>query len=126
MKQTACKKNRLTLKSEFSLVRENGKKQISPSVIMLYLGPETDGDPAENDAKCGVICSRRFDKRAVYRNRARRLLYEAFRSVNPDLLPCRIIFIPRRHILQMKMPLVAANMRQLLQKARLFKDDTRK
>lgn len=121
MKQTACKKNRLTLKSEFSRVREDGKKQVSSSAIMLYLGPETIEDP-DGTVKCGVICSRRFDKRAVYRNRARRLLYEAFRSVMQDLLPCRIIFIPRRAILQLKMQDVAANMRRLLQKADLLKE----
>ena len=121
MKQTACKKNRLTLKSEFSRIREDGKKLVSSSAIMLYLGPETIEDP-DGTVKCGVICSRRFDKRAVYRNRARRLLYEAFRSVMQDLLPCRIIFIPRRAILQLKMQDVAANMRRLLQKADLLKE----
>ena len=121
MKQTTSKKNRLTLKSEFSRIREDGKKQVSPSVIMLYLGPETL-DPADTDAKCGVICSRRFDKRAVYRNRARRLLYEAFRTLMQDLLPCRIIFIPRRNILQLKMQDVAENMRRVLRRADLLNE----
>ena len=118
LKQSSKKRGRLTLKSEFAAVREQGRKQVSFLTVMLYARPDpSDPEPVP---KCGVICSRKFDKRAVRRNRARRLLHEAFRIIRPELMPCRIIFIPRRAILDQKMPAVAMQMRSMLEKAGLF------
>ncbi len=87
---------------------------------MLYTGP----DPSDPEAvpSCGVICSRKFDKRAVYRNRARRLLHEAFRLTGQELVPCRIVFIPRRPILDQKMQDVARQMKIMFHKAKLFRN----
>ena len=84
---------------------------------MLYTGP----DPADQVPLCGVICSRKFDKRAVCRNRAKRLLYEAFRLTCKELKPCRIIFIPRRPILDQKMQDVAHQLKIMFRKAELFR-----
>ena len=89
---------------------------------MLYTGP----DPEIQEPCCGVICSRKFDKRAVRRNRARRLLYEAFRLIRQELKPCRIIFIPRRPILDRKMQEVAHQLRDLFQRAELLRTTSRK
>ena len=109
--------DRLKLRSEFSAVRENAEKQVSFPAVMLYIKCEPqDGD---EPVKCGIICSRRFDKRAVYRNRARRLLFEAFRLIKKDLTPCRIIFIPRRSILDLKMQDVAYQMKKMVVRAGL-------
>ena len=118
LKQSSKKSGRLTLKSEFAEVREQARKQVCFLTVMLYAGPgASDLEPVP---QCGVICSRKFDKRAVRRNRARRLLHEAFRMIRPELMPCRIIFIPRRAILDQKMPAVAQQMRIMLEKAGLF------
>ena len=118
LKQSSKKSGRLTLKSEFAEVREQARKQVCFLTVMLYAGPGAfDLEPVP---QCGVICSRKFDKRAVRRNRARRLLHEAFRMIRPELMPCRIIFIPRRAILDQKMPAVAQQMRGMLEKAGLF------
>ena len=87
---------------------------------MLYTG--TDPDDPDQEPRCGVICSRKFDKRAVRRNRARRLLYEAFRLIRQELMPCRIIFIPRRAILDRKMQDVDRQLRNLFQRAGLFRN----
>ncbi|MBQ9336851.1 MAG: ribonuclease P protein component [Lentisphaeria bacterium] len=107
------------MKSEFSAVREQAQKQVSFLAVMLYTGPDPE-NPGQS-ARCGVICSRKFDKRAVYRNRARRLLHEAFRLTRQELKPCRIIFIPRRPILDHKMQAVAGQMRIMFRKAGLFR-----
>ncbi len=85
---------------------------------MLYTLP--DSGPISENARCGVICSRKFDKRAVKRNRARRLLLEAFRLTKQKLAPCQIIFIPRRDILQAKMQQVATRMEGMFEKAGLL------
>ena len=87
---------------------------------MLYTGPdESDPDP---EPRCGVICSRKFDKRAVRRNRARRLLHEAFRLTKQELAPCRIIFIPRRAILDQKMQDVARQLKIMFHRAGLSRN----
>lgn len=120
LKRSSSGCGRLTLKSEFSAVRDQAQKQVCFLAVMLYAGP----DPANPEAgpSCGVICSRKFDKRAVYRNRARRLLYEAFRLTRQELAPCRIIFIPRRPILDQKMQDVAQQMKIMFRKAKLFRN----
>ena len=71
------------VKSEFDYVKANGKKYFSPYFIVLIASgslPE-EGRRKEEGAKprFGVICSRKFDRRAVLRNRARRLVRESFR-----------------------------------------------
>lgn len=118
MKQTRKNTDRLKLKSEFSAVRENARKEVSRFAVMLYTLPDSDQMP--QNARCGVVCSRKFDKRAVKRNRARRLLLEAFRLTKQKLAPCQIIFIPRRDILQAKMQQVATRMEGMFEKAGLL------
>ena len=118
VKQTSNSRGRLKLKSEFSAVRDQAQKQVCFLAVMLYTGP----DPADQEPRCGVICSRKFDKRAVRRNRARRVLHEAFRLIRQELKPCRIIFIPRRPILDQKMQDVARQLRIMFQRAELFRN----
>ena len=118
LKRSTKSDGRLVLKTEFTAVREQAQKQVSFLAVMLYTGP--DPEKPDQAARCGVICSRKFDKRAVYRNRARRLLHEAFRLTRQELKPCRIIFIPRRPILGSKMQVVAEQMKILFRKAGLF------
>ena len=123
LKRSSSGCGRLTLKSEFSAVRDQAQKQVCYLAVMLYTGP----DPADPEAgpSCGVICSRKFDKRAVCRNRARRLLHEAFRLTWQELAPCRIVFIPRRPILDRKMQDVAQQMKIMFRKAGLFRSSQR-
>ena len=67
--------------------------------------------------KCGIICSRKFDKRAVRRNRARRLVKESFRLLREEIEPCGIVIIPKREILRLKMQEVRAELARALTKA---------
>ncbi len=100
------------------LVREKGKKLTSPFAILLYRLP--DGNQKLDSVKCGIICSRRFDHRAVRRNRARRLLWESFRLMKQRVTPCQMIFIPRREILNARMQDVAVQMEMMFSKARIL------
>jgi len=101
------------------LVREKGKKQTGAFAILLYLPASAE---YADRARCGIICSRKFDRRAVRRNRARRLLHESFRLMKQRIAPCQMIFIPRRGILNAKMQDVAAEMEVMFSKARLLRD----
>jgi len=116
LKQTLRSSDKLKLKSEFSEVRDKGRKITSRMMIMLYIKSIDSGEPL----KCGVICSRKFDKRAVRRNRARRLIFESFRLLKQRILPCQMVFIPRREIADLRMQDVMSEMERMLAKANLL------
>ena len=118
MKQTLTEHDKLKLKSDFMLVREKGKKQTSPFAVLLYLVP--DGNQSLDSVTCGIICSRRFDRRAVRRNRARRLLWETFRLMKQRIRPCQMIFIPRREILNARVQDVAVQMEMMFFRAKIL------
>jgi len=108
-RRAAGRAGKLTMKSEFDEVKASGLKWNDPLFTFLAV-PASDGE----GARCGIICSRRFDKRAVVRNRARRLLWEAFRLLKERIPPCRIVMIPRRKICPVKMNTVKAHLEALL------------
>ena len=103
---------RLKLKSEFDAVKKNGRR-----VTTRYFTALVSGWEFGISRKCGVICSRKFDKRAVRRNRARRLVRESFRLLQNEISPCGIVVIPRREILRAKMQDVKAVLAKALAKA---------
>ena len=103
---------KMKLKSEFDSVKNGGRRITAQYFIMLV-----SGGVFGTSLKCGIICSRKFDKRAVKRNRARRLLWEAFRLTGTEIPPCGIILIPRRGILKVKMQDVKAAFADALKKA---------
>lgn len=107
--RSAGRPGKLTKKSEFDEVKASGLKWNDPLFIFLAV-PAASGE----ETRCGIICSRRFDKRAVVRNRARRLLWEAFRLSKERFPPCRIVMIPRRRICLEKMETVKTHLEALL------------
>lgn len=103
---------RLKLKSEFDAVKQNGKRVVTRYFIALVSNGEFG-----ILRKCGIICSRKFDKRAVRRNRARRLVKESFRLLREEIEPCGIVIIPKREILRLKMQEVRAELARALTRA---------
>ena len=95
------KENKLKTKKDFDVVRENGRRYTDSFFTLLAL---TGSFPEEPYLRFGVICSRRFHKNAVVRNRARRLVSESVRLLQGRVKPCRIIVIPRRAICRATMP----------------------
>ncbi|OGV75405.1 MAG: hypothetical protein A3K19_12840 [Lentisphaerae bacterium RIFOXYB12_FULL_65_16] len=61
-----------------------------------------------------MVISRRYSLRAVDRNRARRLLREAYRVLFPRLLPAWLVLIPRHGIRRVKLSPVLAELEHLL------------
>ena len=88
------KRDRIHLKAQFDQVRRDGVKQVGPAIVAV-VAPSPSGR-----VECGVICSKHYSLLSVTRNRARRLLWESFRMLKPDLAPCRIVLIPRRKLMK--------------------------
>ena len=109
--------DKLKLKSEFDYLKESGEKLVGRNFLLVH-APAKDGK-----LRWGVICSRRFDKRAVVRNRARRLLWESFRQLKSRINPCHVVLIPRRQIIKKKQQDVEKEMKYLLKKGKLLQKD---
>ena len=106
------KEDKLKTRQDFDFLKESGKRVTNPYFTLLVV-------PVDVSAKFafGVICSRKFHKHAVVRNRARRILSEAVRLLKPRMQSCRILLIPRRKICSATMPQVKENLEQALMQA---------
>lgn len=80
---------RLRAAADFGALRRDGKRFSSKTFQIQYR--QTDG----STARLGMAVSRRVSKRAVVRNRIRRLIRETFRLARPGLPPCDILVIAR-------------------------------
>ena len=105
---------RLKLKSDFDYVRNNGTKFVARYFLLVSAKSE------DNMLKYGVICGRKFNLRAVVRNRARRLIRESFRLLKAQIKPAHIIFIPKKQITNAKLQDVQYDMIRILKYSRLW------
>jgi len=81
---------RLRTQAQFSIVRENGATAVGRMLIIRAL------PAADQQRRAAIIVSRRFSLKAVDRNRARRLLKEAYRPLFSVLPPMWVTLIPRQ------------------------------
>ena len=96
------KNERLRTSREFSTTY-NQKKSVANSLLIMYLGRKKTNE--EVPTKTGFVVSKKIHKRAVKRNRAKRLMREAYRNTrkNDDFLLKDyeyIIFLARPQILE--------------------------
>ena len=75
---------------EFRRLREGGVKHVGRYLVLVTLA---SGDGSR---KCGIICGKSYSRSAVERNRARRLLKEAFRLVKNCIVGVQVGLIPRQ------------------------------
>jgi ribonuclease P protein component len=80
---------RLLRPSEFAALRGNSDRVVTRSIIGEY---RHNGKPV---ARLGIAVSRRVDKRAVVRNRIRRVIRESFRLHRAALPAADILVIAR-------------------------------
>jgi ribonuclease P protein component len=102
---------RLRNQAQLASVRQQGRKVVGRYCLIQVLSSE------DGQRRIGIVNSRRFSKKAVVRNRARRLFREAYRQLLPDLSPAWILIVPRKAVLQVKMPAVYQDLRHLCQEA---------
>ena len=107
-----ARSHRLRKNKEFRKIYEGGRNYPARSMVLWMLPSE---EPA---VKAGVVASRRMFRRAVDRNRAKRLLRESLRHVMPELNPgTRLVMIARRGILNTPPDEIAKDLRWLLRRA---------
>ena len=107
--------SRLRTRNQLTYVRERGKSRAGKLCVVGAADPR-DGMP-----RVAVITSRRYSLKAVSRNRARRLLREAYRRLLPQLRTAWIVLIPRRRMQQVKMEAVLAEMTGLCRELGLLR-----
>ncbi|WP_456397981.1 ribonuclease P protein component [Desulfurobacterium sp.] len=86
------KEERIKKSRDFKYVFESGKS-LGGVTLALYFILKSNGKP-----RAGFIASKRFSKKAVDRNRAKRLMREVFRLNKHRLYPCDIVFIAKKGI----------------------------
>ena len=89
-----AKSARLRTRSQLLYVKTNGPRRAGRYCVVSI------ARPVDGQRRFAIITSRRYSKRAVDRNRARRLLREAYRHLLPRMLPVWVVFIPRHATLK--------------------------
>jgi ribonuclease P protein component len=107
---------RLTQSTDFKRVRRFGKSYAHPLVVLVVLVG------ADEQKHIGVMAGRSVGN-AVQRNRAKRMLREAVRTILPRLkLGWNVVLIARNPILNAKLSEIEDCLIQLFSKANLISD----
>jgi len=114
---TFKKRERLSKLKEFQRVFDHGKS-LSASTVAFYYCENDKGFP-----RAGFIASKKVSKRAVDRNRAKRLMREVFRLNKHRLKPVDLVFIARKGILGKKYGDVERDFLLLAKKAGILKEN---
>ena len=110
------RKFRLTKSSDFKRVRHTGKSYAHPLLVLI-----TRSTPDQAN-RYGISAGRSVGN-AVQRNRAKRLLREALRSLLPRIPSgWAFVLLARQSTAQARMPEVRLALLSLLQRARLLKE----
>lgn len=104
---------------DFKKVYRAGKSAVHP-LLVAYAVKNRVGK-----IRVGITATKKIGK-ACKRNRARRIIREAYRQLEPNLVPgWDIVFVARGRTTQVKMQDVLRVMDKQLQKLNLLKQDTR-
>ncbi|HEX9194728.1 MAG TPA: ribonuclease P protein component [Azonexus sp.] len=114
MEKTFARRYRLTKTDEFSSVF-GFRKAIRGKLLMLHYQPRPDG---LNDARLGVVVGKKLLKKAVDRNRIKRIVREQFRLERPSLPACDLIIRLAVKPTPLDGKLVAGDFLALLEKLR--------
>ena len=114
MEKTFARRYRLTKTDEFSSVF-GFRKAIRGKLLMLHYQPRPDG---LNDARLGVVVGKKLLKKAVDRNRIKRIVREQFRRERPSLPACDLIIRLAVKPTPLDGKLVAGDFLALLEKLR--------
>ena len=110
-----CPQTRLRTRANLECVRQQGTRDAGPLCVVSAVRP-----PPDSERRVAFIVSRRYSPKAVVRNRARRLLREAYRQTVAELLPAWMVLIPRRRLQQARMQDVLADLRNVCRRIGLL------
>ena len=109
---------RLQQSRDFARLKTQGRRVVCGCLILNWL-PAAENVPR----RLGVVTSRKIGN-AVVRNRARRLLREAWRQNQPALPPSlEMVLVARQSIAGLTMACVEQDFREALRRAKLLKAD---
>ena len=112
VRYTLDKSMKLRYRAHFEALKREGEAFTGRPLLVVLL-------PAERTA-CGVICSKKYSLLSVERNRARRLLWEAFRLLKPQIKPVRLVLIARMRLKKCSGNQVREELAKLLERAGLL------
>lgn len=98
-------------------MRDHGKSVAGRFFVLVTATP-----PGDEARRVGVINSRKFSKKAVERNRARRLLKEAYRLTCSEMQNVWVLLIPRYKIKHVSLNEVLPEFRRLSKKAGILQN----
>jgi ribonuclease P protein component len=115
---------RLTRSEDFKRVRRDGKSYAHPLVVLIALNSEKNDQPrASKTVRVGVAAGKSVGT-AVHRNRAKRLLREAMRTLLPSIASVAsgsdLILIARPALASASFADVREALLTLLQRAKLI------
>ena len=114
---------RLTRSEDFKRVRRDGKSYAHPLVVLIALNRENNDQPRIRAVRVGVAAGKSVGT-AVYRNRAKRLLREAMRTLLPSIASIAsgsdLILIARPALAYASLTDVREALLTLLQRAKLI------
>lgn len=115
------KSERILKGHEFRYLKENGKSTVGKLMVMSH-APAPDGK-----RRLGIIVTKKFNKRAVKRNRAYRVIREAYRLIKESVKECTwLVIIARKNLEDKSAAEVQQELLELLQGEKLvenFKDN---
>lgn len=101
--------SRLRTQAHMDGVRASGRSRAGRFCVAVA-APAADGR-----RRIAFVISRRYSRKAVVRNRARRLFREAYRRLLPGLADGWLLFLPRHPMQRAKMQEVLAELQGHLQ-----------
>lgn len=107
-KRLARRRTRLRTRAQLGYVRTHGRRRAGKYCVVSVAAPQ------DGRSRVAIIVSKRYSVKAVVRNRARRLLREAYRPLRPDMKPAWLVLIPRRALQDTKLDGVRHEMAELL------------
>jgi len=112
-----AKKYRLPLKTEFGRIKKQGRLYHSQSFSLLLA-------KQSGDSRFAFVVSKKIDKRAVKRNRVRRLLTESVRSLLPRLKSgMDVIFLAKKEITGRDFSQLSKEVNSMFTKLQLLKNE---
>ena len=111
------KDERLLKGHEFRYMRENGESFVGKYVVMSYAKAE------DGKRKVGIVVSKRFNKRAVVRNRAKRIIRESYRMIKTLHEGYWFVFIARHRLQKVDAIELQQEIIRLMQQAKVITDD---
>jgi len=112
------KKYRLRYQKDFNLVKKEGRLFSRPKLGILVFQDDRQKD---EPIKFGFLISRKVDRRAVYRNRIKRLISEAVFPFLPEMKKgAKVVFLPRAAVGQETLLSIKKEIEKLFREAKLL------